>query len=394
MSQPVQLSKEQFEYLKGLGAAFGDGPIDMAGVVAMNNAGRAGGTPLARYDAFMKAYADMRTSSDPRTQRAWREANDFYQQKDVKPGTVHNDSTLSNVSVQYANEAYIGEQLLPVVPVGKESDIYYIYPRGERMQIPDGTLGDRGRAPEITETRETGTYTCRQFGYSNFVSQRTLNNQDAPLDEMVDLTDSLNELIAYTREKTIATMMCATATFGTGQFTTLTGSDRWDASGGGNPIKDLLAAKAAIWQGRGASTLVAYSNLDVFNVLCRHQSILDLYKYNGSSPGLATPDMISGFFGIARYLVGEARSNTAVEGATDAYGRLWSSVFGIARVAQRPSRRTAAFGYTLRHGQPITAVEFDQLAGHGGGYTAQVTVSEVQKVVAQPCGYLIYSPIS
>jgi hypothetical protein len=394
MSQPLQLTKEQFEYLKTLGDAFGDSPIDMTGVIAMNAASRVGSTPYARYEAFMKAYSEMRASRDPRVQRSWQEANDFYRQKEVKPGTVHNDATLSNVSIQYANEAFIGESLLPVVPVGKESDIYFIYPRGERMQVPDGTLGDRGRAPEIKETREEGTYTCRQFGFGNFVSQRTLNNQDAPLDEMVDLVESVSEMVAYQREKTIATMMCATATFGTGQYTTLTGANRWDDVSGGNPIKDLLAAKAAIWRGRGASTLMAYSDLDVYNVVCRHQAILDLYKYNGSSPGLATPGMIAGFFGISRYLVGEARSNTATEGDADVYGRLWSKVFGIVRVATRPSRRNASFGYTLRHGQPITAVEYDRVAGHGGGYWAQVTVSEVQKIVAQACGYLVYSPIS
>lgn len=392
MDKNVELTKDQFEFLKELDKRFGGGPLSMSDVIAINRASRGGKSAAQQYEAFLNAYDAMKY--DSREKEAWDEANRTFQQKDVKPGTVHQDATLSNVSIMYANEAYIGLDLLPVVPVGKESDIYYIYPRGERMQYPTDELGDRGRANEISESRETATYTCVARGLSNYVSQKTLNNQDAPLDEMVDLVAALNEGIAYKREQRIATLMCATGTFGTGQYATLTGTDRWDSTGGGNPIKNIQDARAAIWQGRGPSKLVSYSDLDVYNVMSRHQAILDLYKYNGSSPGLATPDMIAGFFGISSYLVGEARSNTAVEGDADVFDRLWSSVFGIVRVALRPSRRNASFGYTLRHGQPITVTEYDQMSGHGGGYTAQVTVSEVQKIVAPPCGYLLNTPIS
>jgi hypothetical protein len=395
MGKYIELNKEQFEYLKGLEEGLGGDPAGISDVVAMNQKAWESRGILSRaqkYDRFMAAYDAKKDSTDEHTQAAWQEANDVFRAKDVQPGTVHQDATLSNVSVQYANEQYIGYDLMPVVQVGKESDVYYTYPRGERMQYPEDALGSRGRANEIEETRETATYTTLPRGLSNYVAQRTLNNQDAPLDEMVDLTESLNEGLAYKEEQRIATLLCATGTFGT-QTNSLAANLRWDSTGGGNPIANIQTACAGIWRGRGPSSKVAYSSLDVYNVLNRHQSILDLYKYNGSSPGLATPDMIAGFFGISRYLVGEGRSNTATEGDTDAYGRLWSDVFGIIRVARRPTRRNASFGYTFRHGQKITVVEYDKMAGHGGGYTAQVSHSVVQKIVAQATGWLIGTPI-
>jgi hypothetical protein len=48
----------------------------------------------------------------------------------------------------------------------------------------------------------------------------------------------------------------------------------------------------------------------------------------------------------------------------------------------------------MRHGPPLTAVEYDELKGHGGGYTAQVSVSETHEVVATATGWLITTPIN
>lgn len=386
----VQLTKDQYEYLQRLAASFGGSHEEVMAMQRAANKARGLVHPAEKYADYMATVDALRSSTDPIARRAWAEAN--AELKMVSAGTVHQNATLSNMSVQYANEDYIGTELLPVLPVAKESDTYYVYPQRERLNYPDDQLSDRGQANEIQETRSTSNYTCKQYGYSNFVAQRTLNNQDAPLDEMVDLVEAINEGLAFRREKRISTIMCTNTNFGS-NTAAIAAASRWDTSSGGDPIKNLQDALKEIWNGRGASTMVAYSSLDVYNVLSRHQAILDLFKYNGSSPGLATPDMIAGFFGIPRYLIGKAREETANEAATASYSRLWSDVFGIVRVATRMSRRNAVFGYTMRHGSPLTVVEKDDLKGHGGGYTAQVSVSEVHKLVATATGYLLTTPI-
>jgi len=383
----VQLSAEQAKYLERLASSY-DGSHNA--VVAMQRASY-GSPPAERYQKYLATVDAMRQSTNPAVQAAWSEAN--AQLKAVSPSSVHQNATLSNMSVQYANEAYIGEQLMPVLPVGKESDTYYIYPQRERLEYPDDTLGDRGQATEIQETRSTDSYTCLPYGYSNFVAARTLANQDAPLDEMVDATDAINEGLAFRRELRIATVLTTSGNFGA-NTQAIAAANRWDTAGGGNPIADIQTMLAGIWLGRGASDLVGYTSLAVYNVLSRNPSILDLFKYNGSSPGLATPAMIASLLGFDRLLVGKARKETANEAASATYSRIWSDVFGILRVAQRVSRRNAVFGYTLRKGSPLTTVEYDALKGHGGGYTAQVSVLECHKIVASATGYLTTTPIN
>jgi len=346
------------------------------------------------YERFMGAVKGALFSADPSEIAAVKRDNDaLLRLKDVGPTTVHQNATLSTISVQYANEEYIGEQLLPVAPVGKKSDVFYKYDKRSRIAYPDDTLGARGQANEVSDGRSTDSYACAARGFENYVDGETIENQDAPLNEMVDLVEAINEGIAFKREQRIATVMTTAGNYGSNTSAVAAGS-RWDTAGGGNPIKDIQSAMKEIWQGRGPSDLVGFTDYDTFLVLSRHPAILDLFKYGGMTPGLASAQMIASFFGMSKLLVGKARQDTANEGQSASYSRIWTKCFGIARVARRPSIRTASFGYTFRHGAPYTIQWFDPRAGKKGGFYAKVTVSEDYKVVANDTAFLLTTPIS
>lgn len=312
--------------------------------------------------------------------------------KSITATDVHQNATLSNVSVQYANDDYIGEQLMPVVNVDKKTDIFYIYDQRNRLAYPSDELGERGQANEVSESLSTDTYACKGYGFQNFVDGEVLKNQDAPLNQMVDLVEAINEGLAFKREMRIAAIMGSTANYGSNYTSPTTA---WSATGGGDPVKDIQDAISATWQGRGPGDLVAFTSYDVYRVLSRHPAITDLYKYSGVKVGLATPDMLAGFFGLSKLLVGKARKDTANEGQTSAsYSRIWSDVFGVARVARSPGIRNAAFGYTFRQGLPRTIQWFDPTCGAAdGGYYAKSSVVECHEVVAASTAYLLTSVI-
>jgi len=346
------------------------------------------------YEDYMDRIKSIMSSSNPRVQAELALANKGFtdlRTKDIAPATVHQNATLASMSVQYANEAFIGEPLCPEVRAARQTGTYYIYGQSDRMQYPDDELGPRSRANEIQESRSTDTYACVPYGYENFVSAMTLANQDAPLDEMIDLQEAILEGLLYRRELRIATLLTTAGNYGANTAAIAAGN-AWNTATGGDPIGDIQNATAEVWQGRGPSDLNFFSSLAVYNVLSRHPAILDLFKYNGSSPGLATPDMIARWFDASRYLIGKARSDATNEATAATFTRVWSDVFGMVRVARRASIRNAAFAYTFRHGAPISLQWFDEKVGHGGGYSAKVSVSEQHKVVAAPTGYLITAP--
>lgn len=317
----------------------------------------------------------------------------IYNMKAVTPGAVHVNTLLSNLSVMYANDEYIGEQLMPAVPVNKRSDSFATYPKRERLAYPDDLIGSRSAPNELNATRGTDNYSVKDYGLMDFVSQDTIDNQDAAFDEMMDLIENLNEGIAFKREKRLATILTTAGNF-SGNTVTLAGATQWDSASGGDPIKVIQDARAAVWQGRGPTDLVGYTSLEVLNVMARHQAIRDLFKYVGPD-GLATADQIAKYFGLSKLLVAASREDTANDGQTAAYSRIWGKHFGIVRVARRPSKRMAAFGVSFRmNGDPVTTQWFDQKPGKQGGYYGKVGVSEDHKVIAGDTGYLIVNAIA
>lgn len=345
------------------------------------------------YAALLARVKSNIASRDPKLLASRKDADRaILNMKALTPGAVHNDGTLANLSVQYANEEFIGIKLMPVVTVAKLSDKYFVYRKRDRLAAPDDYVGTRSTPNEVSENRDTANYSCKPYALLDYVDQATVDNADSPLNEMVDLVDSVNDAMSYREEKRIATILTTAGNFPS-QTTALTGASQWDGASG-NPVKDIQNATANLWSGKGKTKVVAYSSLEVFNVLARHPAILDLFKYGGTTPGLATQDMIAKYFGIDEYMVGAGREDTANEGQTAAYGRIWGKSFGVIRVATTPGPRTAAFGFTFRHGTRTTMQWFDPLPGVKGGYYAKVGLEEDHNVVAADTGFLITTAVS
>ena len=325
-------------------------------------------------------------------ERAKRLNDSILHLKGVSPSQVHSNTFLANLSVQYKNDEYIGESLMPAVPVGKRSDAYAVFPKRERFAFPDDAIGARGRANELSESRSSDNYSVRDYALQNFVDVETVNNQDAPFDEMMDLIEAINDGLAFKREKRIATIVTTAGNYA-GNTVTLAGSDQWNSAGGGDPIKNVQDALAAMWMGQGRTRRVMFSSLEVYNVLARHVVLRDLFKY--TTEGLATRQQLARYFDCDDYLIGAAREDTANAGAAASYSRIWGKHLGILRVAERATRRSAHFGSTFRSaGDPVTNEWFDAAVGKAGGYLAKVGVSEDHKVVAGDTGYLIVNAIA
>ena len=397
--QPIiQLSDDDMKAVKGLeSAGFGLPEIPGTGHTARLREITGALTRSQKYEQWRKAFVDASESRDPRIQSAFKDANLGMRQKFLTAGDVHTDASMSNMSVMYGNDDFIGTELMPIVPVNKQSNVYQVYTKRDRFAAPDAQIGDYGEAKEINQTRSTSSYACENFALKDAIAVTTLANQDEPLNEMVDLQSGILDLLFLAEEIRIAAVVGAAASYGTNTAAKAAAA-RWDVPGG-DPIADMQAASAAMWKGRGSSAKYMFSDLDIYHVLSRHQDILGLFQYNGSSPGLATPDMIAKYIGAERYLIGEGRYDTANLGTTASYSRIWPAVWGMIRVARTPSLRNASFGYTLRWSLSgmanvsanqgmVTKQWYDPTKGLGGSYYAEVGHSEDHKVVAGDTGYL------
>lgn len=362
------------------------------------------------YERWAEGFKDALESHDPRVVEAIKRANanltgHGFRAAGPTSSDVHTNAILTNMSTQYANEEFIGLELLPAILVGKRSDVFVTYTKRDRLAHPtDDKISESGDVPEIDDSRGEDSYICVDRGYQNSISASALANQDAPLNEMFDLVESLNEARALMRERRIATIVSTASNYTvTTNRSTVAAADRWNGATGGSPIADLKLAKASLWRGRAPAKTKGVSSLDVYDVLSMHPALLGLFQYNGSSPGLATPKMIAGFLGWDDYLVGQARYDSAVEGASVSYGRVWGDFFALLRVANRQSLRSATFGMTMRwsmsgiagaSGGIVSQQWFKEEKGIGGVHYAKVAESEVHKVQAADTGHHITTPIN
>lgn len=309
--------------------------------------------------------------------------------KAVAPGAVHVDTLLATMSVMYKNDDYIGVQLMPYVPVTKRSDKYAVYPKRERFAFPDDLIGHRSSPNELEATRTTDNYSVEDYGFKNYLDLETVQNQDAPLNEMLDLVESINEGIAFREEKRILAIVVNSSNYA---GNTATAGTNWNDSTGGTFISDMLAATSGLYTGQTPTRKLGFCTLTVWNTgVANNPVVRDLFKYNQS--GMATTSQIAGYFGLDDILVSRSREDTANSGQTASYARMATTdIFGVLAVAQRPTLRSLHFGSTMRMaGDPYTTQWSDPGVGKRGGVWARVSVSEDHKVVAGDAGFLLTS---
>lgn len=309
----------------------------------------------------------------------------------INPGDVHVNTLMGNMSVQYANDMFIGERLMPVLNVNKLSNKFAIYDKRDILAYPDDSMGDGAEANEVTQSKSSSSYLCEGRGFKTRVLVKTIDNQDEPFDEMLDATNQVNEGLAFKREKRIATLMCDSSKYN-GNTGAIASGDRWDTAGGGNPINDILYAKSKLWMGRGKAKTVLFASEAIYRCWKTNPVILNVLKY--SRGGTAKYEELVNLFEVDEILIGLARQDGANPGANASYSRIWSDVAGLVRVAETPSLRNAVFGYTPRFKGEVGHKQwYNPNTDTRGAYWLQSTADECHIVVAPDTGYLITTPI-
>jgi hypothetical protein len=334
--------------------------------------------------------------ADPRNKELVLRANEALVRCKGVAGSLHNDTTLTNLSIQYKNPSLIGLQLMPVVKVDKLSNKFAKYSQRDRLAVPSDEVTNRSVPNEVSENRSFDNYSCKQYALLNYIDEMELQNQDAPLNEMVDLMAAVNDALALAEEQRIATILTTAANFPTANKVTLSGTDRWSITGAegstSDPIRDIQVANRAVWSGFGNTKRIGYCSGSVFDVLKRHSKISDRFKYVQS--GLPLRTQIAQMLELDDILVGDAWNDTANIGQAQSNARIWGAYFGVVSVASSPSTRSAHFGSTFRMGDKVSNQWFDPKIGMAGGYYAKVGMAEDHKIVASDAGYLISATVA
>jgi len=268
-------------------------------------------------------------------------------------GNVHIDKVLTNISIAWPNNGFVGEQLFPTVTVSKQSDLYYVFGR-------EGWLPERGdeRAPG-TEANEIpgmqvslNPYYAKEHSLQIPVTDEERENADAPLAPDRDGTELVTSKIMLGRELAFKNLATTAANYASGNTVTLSGTARWDQAGTSHPITDIRAGITAMYGKVFLRPNTAIIPWPVMNVLQDHTDFLNRIMY--AERAIFSQDILASLFQVDKIIVPGAGYNTAVNyGAAETLGYIWTDDVILAYVPPRAGLKIPAFGYEFQWGSQM-----------------------------------------
>lgn len=281
--------------------------------------------------------------------------NQVIRKADVTPGDVHVNTPLTNISVAYSQEdqAFVADRVFPIIPVAKQSDVYYTISRAEfnrneaAIRAP-GTPTSGGAYSVDADS----SYFCDVYGFHQDIPDQLRGNADSVLSLDAMATEYVTRKIMINKEVNWASTFLTTGWLvdRAGQDSGPTGNQflQWDDAAS-TPIEDIRESKKDILAASGYLPNTLVLGYEVFNKLIDHPDIVDRVKY-GQTPGSpATIDTsdLAAVLKIPNVMVMWGIYNSADEGATESEAFIGGKKALLCYSAPRPGLMTPSAGYTF-----------------------------------------------
>lgn len=265
--------------------------------------------------------------------------------------TAHIDRALTNTSVAYMQDAtaFISQNVFPVIPVKRKSDIYYIYNKGDFMRDEAKV---RGAASESAGSdygvEASDPYFCRKHAFHTDVSPEDRANYDEPLNADLDATDFVTQKMLIRREVEWASKFFKAGIWGTdvagiaSSPVANTSAVFWNLPTS-TPIEDVTNASVTMASTTGYKPNTLVLSPFVLTALKNHEDILDRIKY--TEKGIVTEDLLATLFGVEHVYVAWGVVNNAAKGETDAFNFIMGKHALLCYSNPKPALKKPSAGY-------------------------------------------------
>lgn len=327
---------------------------------------------------------------------------------------VHVNRPLTNISIMFAQDAsnFVAGRVFPLVPVGKQSDAYFEYERGDFNR---DEMTERAPATESsggTYEIGTSTYYARTRAYHRDVPDQVRANADTPLQLDREATIFVTHKGLINREVNWATQYFTAANPGDiwtfdvdGVASSPTAPASFDPTNASNndklhwnnanstPIEDIRQGKRFVLEETGWEPNKLTLGRPVYDALVDHPDIvgrIDRGQTNG--PARATLVTLADLFEVDEVLVMNAVRNTAKKGQTSSHSFIGGKHALLSYAPPSPGVMTPSAGYTFswtgligsgNDGMRIKRFRMDHLESD----RIEIDMSYDQKRIAQDLGY-------
>lgn len=315
---------------------------------------------------------------------------------DISVNNVHVNRHLTNLLIAYRPENLIADQIMPVVNVQKQTDLFPILDKSAWLRLPTSTLRSPGEAAKMVSfSVSSDSYNAVNYALREAVDYETQQNADDPLDPLADAGRHLRDQLGIDYEVRVRSTLVS------GVGTTVTVASAWNGGAGTDPAADVDIARQAIYSTTGKYPNLAVIGQKAWQAVKHNPNIVNAVYPGGGGGGTVTMDQFAAFLEVPRVLVGRTVYNAGAEGLADSFTDVWSTDCTLLYVAPRPALRVATFGLSfnwsggkLRAGIPNNYTVYTEEMAKEGRTEIWTGYYQDEKVIAAELGANIATGIT
>lgn len=237
---------------------------------------------------------------------------------------VHVNRPLTNISTAYMQQAsdFIADKVFPVVPVQKQSDLYFRYTKGDWFRNLAQVRAPGTESAGGGYTLSTASYYSPVVALHKDVDPQIRANTDVPLNADRDATMWVtHNMLTYREIQVVQQVLTTSQWTGSSTGADITPSPQWNLANS-TPLEDIELQIWAVKQNTGRFPNRFVLGPRVWEVLKNHDEVVQRIKY--TQRGVVTTDLLASLIappGVDDFqvLVAAAIYNTAAEGAADSF---------------------------------------------------------------------------
>lgn len=301
---------------------------------------------------------------------------------------LHLDQVLSQMAIGYRPEGFIADMIFPTVPVSKQSDLYLVYDRADRMRIENTHRAPGTPAKVVTEDVGSNTYFARNFALAaNVPIEDKANADPAQLAAMINgKTTYLLDKLLLDWEKRVANLVCSGSNVGSYAAV----SSAW--TGAGNPLGNVNTALDNVRFSNGKRANSIAFGLQAWNAFRRDSTVRGLIFGSNNGGGYPNVRQVAELLDVDNVYIGGAFQNTGQEKVAESLSTIWADNVLVYYAPPSPSLDQPSFGYNFRWaapGLPNMQVERHPYDSVTKSERVEVGYYQDEKLTASTYGFLI-----
>ena len=227
---------------------------------------------------------------------------------------------------------FVGLRVAPVFEAAKSTGTFGRIPVEQLLQSRDTERAPGSGYSRGNFTFTTDSFSTREHGAEESVDDNEAQNYKEYYDAEAVSLERCYDVVLRNHEKRVADLVFNATTWSGASLTTAL-SNEWDDAAAATPITDIEAAVRKVWTNSGmwANTLII--NRHVFRNLRLCTQVKDAISASGAGMPTRLTDinveMLSKVFDIANIIVAGGAENTATEGQSAAFGKIWSDEYAM-----------------------------------------------------------------